>query len=285
MAVLVGNRLHSDGRATTSRDAPSSMLDPQEADCRYARGGDVTRGSVGSATNRRVGSSIGSSTGLGGAIRGTIPRVDRLARVAGFLQELVLPVDCAGCGRAGPALCPDCRQRLRPEVTPRVIRGTTVWSALPYAGVVQPVVVAFKNEGRTGLAAPLAAALRAAVTAAVAEVPGDDLLLVPMARTRRSAVERGYDPVRLLLRRSGLPHTDALRLVRRPEDQLRLGREERFANLEHGMAARIPLAGHRVLLVDDVVTTGATLTEARRSVHDAGGTVLGAATVASTPLR
>jgi ComF family protein len=207
------------------------------------------------------------------------------ARVAGFLQQLVLPVDCAGCGSAGPALCDDCRLRLVPQVTRRSVGGTPVTSALAYAGVAQPVIVAFKNEGRTGLAPPLARALRAAVAAAVDGVGGDDLLLVPMARTRRSSVERGYDPVRLLLRRAGLPHTDALRLVRRPQDQLRLGREERFANVEHGMAARVPLTGRRVLLVDDVVTTGATLGEAARCVHAAGGTVLGAATVATTHLR
>jgi len=208
-----------------------------------------------------------------------------LTRVAGFLQELVLPVDCAGCGTAGPALCRDCRLRLLPQVTSRTIGGLPVTSALAYAGVAQPVIVAFKNEGRTGLAPPLALALRSAVAAAVEGVDGDDLLLVPMARTRRSAVERGYDPVRLLLRRAGLPHVDALRLVRRPMDQVRLGREDRFANVEHGMAARMPLHGRRVLLVDDVVTTGATLLEAARSVQAAGGAVLGAATAASTRLR
>ncbi|TDS74815.1 ComF family protein [Amnibacterium kyonggiense] len=197
----------------------------------------------------------------------------------------MLPIDCAGCGTAGPALCPACRLRLRPEPSVREVGALAVVSALPYAGAVQPVVVAFKNEGRTGLAPPLASALRAAVSAAVAGVDGDGLLLVPMARTRRSAVERGYDPVRLLLRRAGLPRTDALRLVRRPQDQLRLGREERFANLRGGMSARVPLAGRRVLLVDDVVTTGATLTEAARCVAAAGGFVVGAATLASTPLR
>jgi predicted amidophosphoribosyltransferase len=207
------------------------------------------------------------------------------ARVAGFLQELVLPVDCAGCGTAGPALCRDCRARLAPQVTVRTVDRLPVTSALAYRGVVQPVLVAFKNEGRTGLAPPLAEALRAAVATAVAPVDGDDLLLVPMPRTRRSAVERGYDPVRLLLRRARLPHSDVLRLVRRPGDQVRLGREARFANVERGTAARVRLDGRRVLLVDDVVTTGATLTEAARAVRAAGGAVLGAATVASTPRR
>ena len=207
------------------------------------------------------------------------------AGVAGFLQELVLPVDCAGCGTAGPALCRDCRMRLAPQVTVRTVDRVPVTSALAYRGVVQPVLVAFKNEGRTGLAPPLAEALRAAVATAVASVDGDDLLLVPMPRTRRSTVERGYDPVRLLLRRARLPHSDVLRLVRRPGDQVRLGREARFANVERGTAARIRLDARRVLLVDDVVTTGATLTEAARAVRAAGGAVLGAATVASTPLR
>ncbi|RIX28753.1 ComF family protein [Amnibacterium setariae] len=208
-----------------------------------------------------------------------------LPRVAGLLQELVLPVDCTGCGLAGPALCAECRLRLRPQVSRRTVAGLRVASALDYAGVVQPVVVAFKNEGRTGLAGPLAVALRAAVAAALDEVDGDGLLLVPMARTRRSAVERGYDPVRLLLRRARLPHADLLRLVRRPRDQVRLGREERIANLERVMAARPAAAGARVLLVDDVVTTGATLTEAARAVAAAGGRVVGAATLASTPRR
>lgn len=218
--------------------------------------------------------------------RGQAAGVDiALGRAAAFLQQLVLPVDCAGCGRAGPPLCRDCRLKLVPVPEVRALGGMPVTSALRYAGVVQPVVVAFKNEGRTGLAPPLAAALRAAVAGALEHAPGDEVLLVPMARTRRSAVERGYDPVRLLLRRARLPSADGLRLVRRPEDQVHLDRGSRFANVDRGMAARAALSGRRVLLVDDVVTSGATLTEAARAVRAVGGVVLGAATVASTPRR
>lgn len=207
------------------------------------------------------------------------------ARLAAFLQDLVLPTDCVGCGRVGPAVCASCRARLVPDVTVRTVRGLRVHSALRYEGVVAEAVVAFKNEGRTGLAPPLASALRAAVAAALEDAPGAAPLLVPMARTRRSAVERGYDPVRLLLRRAGLPAAGVLQAVGRSRDQLALGRDDRFANVAATVRALPAVAGHRVVLVDDVVTTGATLTEAARAVAEAGGAVVGAATVASTPSR
>ncbi len=211
--------------------------------------------------------------------------IDPLVRAAGFLQRLVLPDRCAGCEEVGPTLCAACRRALRPAITSRVAAGVPVTSALGYEGVVAEVVVVFKNEGRTALGRPLGAALRAAVAAAVGEVRGDGIALVPMPRTRRSAVERGYDPVRVLLRRARLPVTPGLRLVRRPRDQLGLGRDARFAHLEGTVRASARLAGQRVLLIDDVVTTGATLAEAARAVTAAGGTVVGAATVASTPRR
>lgn len=206
-----------------------------------------------------------------------------MRRAASFLQELVLPDDCCGCGRAGPTLCGTCRTTLEPEPFQRGAGGVPVTSALVYDGVVRRVVVAMKNEGRTSCAGPLAVALRASIGLAAGE--RDGLLLVPMPTTRRSRVERGYDPVRLLLRRARLPHHDVLRLVRRPGDQVRLGRAARFANVAAGMRAGRDLTGARVLLVDDVVTTGATLGEAARAVRAAGGAVIGAATVAATPRR
>lgn len=199
-----------------------------------------------------------------------------------LLQELVLPVDCAGCGRVGVPVCAACRVDLIPEVRTRVTHGLTVTSALRYDDAVRRIVIAFKNEGRTELAAPLAATLRVAVDAALP--PAGRVALVPMPRTRRSRSERGYDPVRLLLRRARLPFADPLRLGGAPADQIRLDRAARQANLAGSMRVR-GSAPASVLLVDDVVTTGATLAEARRALAASGARVVGAATLASTPLR
>jgi predicted amidophosphoribosyltransferase len=205
---------------------------------------------------------------------------------AALLQELVLPADCAGCGRAGPALCRTCRGRLRPETTMAEVGGLTIASGLVYDDVARSALLAFKNEGRTDLGGPLSAALREAVAALLdGTAPAAPAALVPAPGTARSRHERGYEPVRVLLRRAHLPATDGLVLVRRARDQTELGREERIANVAGGMRARRRLAGLPVVLIDDVVTTGATLLEAARAVTEAGGLVLGAATVAATPRR
>lgn len=208
-------------------------------------------------------------------------------RAASALLELVLPLPCTGCGTIGPALCPACRAALAPAVQRRTLgRGALpVSSGFAYDGVARRVLLAYKNEGRTDLRAPLAAALGAAVRDALAAVPGDGVVLVPMPPTVRSRRDRGYDPVRLLLRRERLPATRLLALRRRSADQVALGRAGRFENADGSMAAPPAAAGARVVLVDDVVTTGATLTEAARALRAAGAEVLGAATVASTPER
>ena len=212
----------------------------------------------------------------------------RLAFLLGALQEIVLPVPCTGCGSIGPPICPDCRLALAPAPSLRHVgaHGLSVWSGLDYEGVARNVLLAFKNEGRTEHAPVLAAALRAALDAALpalrtAPAP---VSLVPMPASIRSSRDRGYDPVRVVLRRARLPSVRLLRSQRRAADQRALGREDRLRNVEGTMVSG-PADGRRVLLVDVVVTTGATLTEAARAVRATGGTVLGAITVASTSRR
>ncbi|MXQ64613.1 hypothetical protein GQ466_11245 [Actinomadura rayongensis] len=86
------------------------------------------------------------------------------------------------------------------------------------------------------------------------------------------------------LTNEGLPLvlTTALRQTRPVADQAALSRTERVANVKGALTAAHPLDGARVIVVDDIVTTGATLTEAVCTLHRAGAHVLAAATIAAT---
>ncbi|GAA1856795.1 ComF family protein [Actinomadura bangladeshensis] len=111
---------------------------------------------------------------------------------------------------------------------------------------------------------------------------------------RRAVRRRGHDPLRglvdvavRLLQADGVPLTmlDALRQRGRVADQAGLTAGQRAANLRGAIEARADVAGRQVVLVDDVVTTGASLAEAARALRAAGAAIPGAATIAATPRR
>ena len=169
-----------------------------------------------------------------------------------------------------------------------------VVSSGEHDGVLRLAVIAWKEEGRAALLRPLAHLLATAVV----EITGGEsapLVLVPVPTTRRSRLARGADVVDELaraachlVRRTGLDVTvvQALRPVRRTADQTALGARDRERNLHGAFAARsmARLDGRRPVVVDDIVTTGATLREARRALVAAGVEPIGAATVAARPL-
>lgn len=216
------------------------------------------------------------------------PRVSAAIRAALAAAAVVVPVTCAGCGREDVALCGACRDRCAARVRIEWMEGIPVWFALDYANVVAHVIVSFKNDGRTGLARVLSDPFGRSVDAAEASATADRaepdaLLVVPIPSRRASVRRRGYRPVVLLARHAGVRLDGRLRYTRQPLDQLRLGRRERDENLRSALSADARLAGRRVLVVDDVLTTGATLREAARAVRAAGGIVVGAAVLARTP--
>lgn len=193
---------------------------------------------------------------------------------------LVLPVVCAGCDEPDVTLCEDCRAALRPAPRRRAGSGETVWSALRFEGVTGRVLRALKEDGRTDLARDLAPALAAAV-AAIGD-PG--AVLVPIPTSRAAYRRRGYRVVDLVAARAGLRIEPLLRQTRRTADQRGLDQHRRRHNVEGSLVAR-DAAARRVIVIDDVVTTGATLAEAARALRAAGAEVVGAAAIAATPLR
>ncbi len=230
--------------------------------------------------------------------------------------DLVVAQSCAGCRRPGRAWCPQCQ---------RAVLGSALWvpgrvptrAAAEHAGPAGRAVVAFKDEQVRRLATPLGALLARAVAAALVDAgvvdagyhdatgrggdrvaprpaPGP-IWLVPVPSRRGAVRDRGADHMAVLaargareLRRSGI---DAHRLrclehaVATP-DQVGLSGAQRRANLAGALRAGVVPAG-LVVVVDDVATTGATLTEAVRALRAAGASVCCAGTItrAGRPTR
>ncbi|MHB1173307.1 MAG: ComF family protein, partial [Lacisediminihabitans sp.] len=219
-------------------------------------------------------------------------------------------VDCAGCGADGRALCQACLAQLAAVPERRELAdGTPVVTALRYEGAVRRTILNYKEHGRTdvarALARPLAAALRCALDGAFDGAPGRapagalggapggvlhgrvEACAVPTSRA--AFRRRGYDPVALLLRRAGVHGAGVRRAsevlvpTRHHEKQKVLDRAARELNLAGSLRARHPLAGRKFVIVDDVVTTGATLAEGVRAIREAGGEVVCVVALASTP--
>lgn len=202
------------------------------------------------------------------------------------LFDLVLPVQCVACGRPGCVLCERCLPRPDEPLRPPPVAGRPVLAAGLYAGGLRTAILAYKERGRHDLAAVLAALLGRAAGA----LAGPGAVLVPVPSARRAARARGGNHVLRLSRATGralgLPVADAMSLARRVHDQSGLSAEARAANLRSAMtAARPPAAGVEAVIVDDILTTGATVAEAVRALRAAGWTVTGAAVIAATARR
>jgi len=204
---------------------------------------------------------------------------------------LLQPVDCLGCGRPDRAVCPDCRLAIR-ALAPRPVRCDAplpipVWVAADHAGPVRAAVLALKEHGRVDAARLLAPILRTAIRAAAeASALGRPLELVRVPTTRRALLRRGLDPLGELLRAAGLRDSRVLRARRgwRAGAQKARDRRARLAADRGRFRARGALAGRAFLLVDDVVTTGATLAAAVRAIESAGGRVVAAAALTAPGL-
>ena len=219
-----------------------------------------------------------------------------LSATATSMLDVALPPACAGCGEEGLALCPRCRRGLDarlplpagvpmglPSGLPMLI-AQLEWCA-PFSGPVRAALHGLKYAGERRLTEPLAAAVAARWRAAGAG--GELLVPVPVHADR--ARRRGYDQAVLLTveisRRLPMPWLPALERTRNTSPQFDLGRRARRANVAGAFAVRGPreaaaVRDRWVVLVDDVVTTGSTLTACAEALYAAGASAVSAVTVA-----
>lgn len=213
--------------------------------------------------------------------------------------ELLLPRFCLVCGASGVqgGLCLLCRRvvglaTVRPGPVPGLELGDRVFAAGRYSGPLARCILGYKEELRTDVRPLLASALARSVEELY---PGYPVVLLPLPSSTRSLVRRGFSPaadlgreaVRILVRQGRAVCLQEA-LVRPAEFRFRAlaqkqaGRYERQRQVRGRMvlAPGYNLVGQPCILLDDVVTTGASLKEAWRVLEDAGVQVLGAATVA-----
>jgi ComF family protein len=221
-------------------------------------------------------------------------------RLATRLLDAALPARCPGCGAEGPPICPACSPALDArlelpagipiglpsDVPPPLLQ--LEWCA-PFSGVVRSALHELKYGGEQRIAIPLGRAIARRWQRVSAG--GDVIVPVPVHAERRR--RRGYDQAELIARVAaselGLPCAPVLERARATIAQFDLDRPARAVNVTGAFrllarpgdrAPARPLGGRWIVLVDDVVTTGASLAACAEPLIEAGAIGVSAITVA-----
>ena len=211
--------------------------------------------------------------------------------VARVFLDLVFPPRCIYCDRALAVdhhICPECLAEMVPEHHERCMRdgksGKTILCTAPflYDGKIRDTIHRFKFSGMMEIAPYLAEAMIYPITESCKALQLDFITAVPLFKKRLK--RRGYNQAELLGREVGkllkVPYEETLLKIKDNRAQHTLSRKERIDNVKgvYRVLPGCPVSGKSILLIDDVVTTGSTITECAKMLLAAGAdTVLCAA--------
>jgi len=208
---------------------------------------------------------------------------------------LLFPDPCQACGKRPAArplpICGDCMALLARGAAPAAVSSRyieNIFSCLPYEGAIKKCVTSFKYSGKLKFMSVFERLIGRAVMKNTFRLCGADIIVpVPMHPVKK--YRRGFNQAEIIARVLSVllsVRTDVRVLIKKRNTpaQSRSSRKKRFRNLKNSFAVvdRLKIVGRSVVLVDDVMTTGATLDECARELRKAGAKSVRAFTLART---
>jgi predicted amidophosphoribosyltransferase len=187
------------------------------------------------------------------------------------LLDLLVAKCCAGCGSPESVLCPRCRQAMAGPFLVARAHGPPLYALTGYDGAARRAVLAYKERGRRELAGSFGGLIAQALPLLPGSAPRS---LVPVPSRPAAARKRGGQHMLLVARHTGHPVRPVLHLDRRARDSVGLDVTARAANLAGRLTCDPIDHGTEVILLDDVITTGATATACTTVLTQAGAKVV-----------
>jgi predicted amidophosphoribosyltransferase len=187
------------------------------------------------------------------------------------LLNLLVPMCCAGCGIPDSVLCARCRRGMGDPFLIACAHGPPRYALTGYDGAARRAVLAYKERGRR----ELAAAFGGLFAEALPKLPGSgQCVVVPVPSRPSAARHRGGQHMHLVAAHTGHPVLPVLHLSRHARDSVGLDVAARTANLAGRLTCDPIARGKEVILLDDVITTGATTTACTTVLTQAGANVV-----------